>query len=132
MDGLISASAVLIIWSVGLAQGLLEYKTAKAKKQVRIKAWWDTGVPLLVLGVGLLSTWGIWERHGQFADAYLTLSIGVTIAGGTMIANALIEKKRSPANRILMRERVKNAAMAAGIICIAVYVVYALIKIFTD
>jgi uncharacterized membrane protein YidH (DUF202 family) len=115
-----------------LSQGLLEYKTAKAKKQSRIKAWWDTGMPLSVLGIGLLFIWGFYAHKYQFAKDYLTLYIGVTIIGITMMTNAMIERKHFQTNRILLRKRVKNAVLAAGIICIAAYIVYTLVKIFTS
>lgn len=131
VDGLISASVVLILWSMQLSQGLLEYKTAKAKKQSRIKTWWDTGLPLLVLGLGLLLVWGLFARNYPFAKDYLTLYIGVAVVGMTMVVNAQIEKSHFVSSRIIWRKRVKNLVLAAGIICIAAYVIYTLVKIFT-
>jgi uncharacterized membrane protein len=132
MEGLVSAGAVLILWAMGLAQGLLEYKTAKAKKQSRINTWWATGVPLIVLGIGLLFVWGFFARNNPFAEAFLTMAIGATFTGVTLTANAKIEKEHFQAKRLILREKVKNVVLASGVVCITVYFIYALIKIFTD
>jgi len=132
IENLVSAGFILIVWAMGLTQGLLQYKTAKEKKQARIKAWWDRGVPLIIFGISLLFIWGFLARNHQFAASLLTVALAVTFTGVTLTTNAIIEKERFQEKRLIYRRKVKNVFLASGVVCIIVYVIYVLIRIFTD
>jgi len=120
------------LWSVTLGQNLLEYKTAKVKKESRINKWWSAGAVFFSIGAILLIIWGVFSRRYPYGNGFRDLALGVMIVGATLLANAWIERERFQKKRIRMREMVRTGVSRAGLLCFIAFAIYLVIQIFTN